>query len=133
MPRKPTSTPVAQEEEISAELLDQIPDLPDIHATSAMEAEPREGLLGPGDASPTLHAIVAQMQAEMEQVMSAELSRIETSMSGAFAQLEAKLAQTEAELASLRDTNATLVHAKDRYDRAIQAIKELTQDVGETA
>ena len=117
------------EEEISEELLDQIPD---IHPVAPVEPDAREAAEAPEE-SPTLHGLLAQMQRDVESLVAAEFERIESSMTGAFADLETRLSQSESELLALREQNAALMHARDKYDRAIQAIKELTQDVEDGA
>lgn len=112
--------PAALDEDVPLELLDQIPDIRPL--------APPEAASRPEEPSPTLHGLLAQMQRDVEALVAAEFERIESSMTGAFADLEARLAQSEGELAALREQNAALLHAKDRYDRAIHAIKELAND-----
>lgn len=135
----PHVPPPVADEEIDPDLLDQIPDVVapapavrparpfTIRAPPMMPAPPPPEPEAPA----SLRQLLDALQQEMEGVLAQEMTRIEHSVAGMFAEMEQRLAEANAAVEDLRNENAQLVHAKDKYDRAFAALKDLTRDVEE--
>lgn len=107
--------PPAIDEEIDPGLLDHIPDV----------------VTHTPDHAPELQRLLAGLQHDMQTTLAEGFARVETSVASLFADLEARLADTTAALERASDENAQLTHARDRYERAFQALKDLTRDIEE--
>ncbi|HUR69451.1 MAG TPA: hypothetical protein VM370_09410 [Candidatus Thermoplasmatota archaeon] len=114
--RAPSQPP--PEEEFDPGLLDGIPD---VEATRSFPPAELHGLLG-------------ALEEEMHGLVRQEVARVEESVGALFADLEARLAGAQALVSDLREQNAQLVRARDRYDRAVAALKALAdEDIDGTA
>lgn len=117
-------TPVASEDEIDPGLLDHIPDVEFPGHVARAEEPP----------APTeLQALLASLQHEMQGMLADGFARVEQSVADQFTDLEGRLTEAHVTIEELRAENAQLVHARDRYERAFQALKDLTRDIEETA
>lgn len=73
------------------------------------------------------------MQTQMQELLANEFARVEESLGSLLADMEGRLADADATLLHLRDENSQLVHVRDKYERAFQALKDLTRDIEEQA
>lgn len=118
------------EEEIDPGLLDHIPDVPAATQPFQVEAAPEAP---PVFDAPEFRALLDTMQSQMQELLASEFARVEESVGSLFADMEGRLADADAALAQLREENSQLLHARDKYERAFQALKELARDVEDQA
>lgn len=126
--RKATHPPApAADDDIDPGLLDHIPDVEThyvgrrVASTSTVDV-----------AAPELQDLLSALKMEMQSLLDEELTRVGSSVVTLFGDLEGRLAEAHAVIESLSNENAQLVRAKERYEHAFQALRDLARDVEDT-
>lgn len=122
----PGPVPAAADDEVDAALLEQIPEvrLPDIQGE-----RPRVTRAPASDVGAELTLLVESLEAHMQARLLEEFERIRARVGTLVHELEARHAASASELEELRQRNALLSRANERFERAFHTLKDLTREV----
>lgn len=122
--RRQTAPPV-EEEEISAELLDALPEMGS-EFPSQQPAKSSASELTPED---DVSLVLIEVRRQMEAAFAQQLDRVESTFAGVLKDMEKRINNTNAELAAARQENQRVRADHDHKVEALRALKKTLENL----